>query len=105
MLNGGGHIEREYAAGRGRMDLFIEYNNKFYIIEIKLIHEKQSPDTVKIKGLEQTAKYRETKAPDSPAYLVIFDRRDSAKSLSWDERIYWREETEASGKTINVLGL
>jgi hypothetical protein len=30
VLNGGGRIEREYAAGRGRMDLAVEYNNKFY---------------------------------------------------------------------------
>jgi hypothetical protein len=105
VLNGGGHIEREYAAGRGRMDLFIEYNDKFYIIEIKLIYEKQSPDTIKRKGLEQIAKYRDIKAPDCPAYLVIFDRRESSKSLSWDEKIYWQEETEPSGKIINVLGL
>jgi len=105
VLNGGGHIEREYAAGRGRMDLFIEYNNKCYIIEIKLIYEKKSPDTIKSRGLEQIAKYREIKAPDCPAYLLIFDRRDSAKSLSWDEKIYWQEETEPSGKIINVLGL
>jgi hypothetical protein len=34
VLNGGGNIDREYAAGRGRMDLAVEYNNKFYIIEI-----------------------------------------------------------------------
>jgi len=103
VLNGGGHIEREYAAGRGRMDLFIEYNNKYYIIEIKLVYEKQSPDTVKSKGLEQIAKYRETKVPDCPAYLVIFDRRDTAKNLSWDERIYWQEENIPGG-TITVLG-
>ena len=38
VLNGGGRIDREYAAGRGRMDLEVEYNNKIYIIEIKLIH-------------------------------------------------------------------
>jgi hypothetical protein len=105
VLNGGGRIDREYAAGRGRMDLFIEYNDKFYIIEIKLIYEKQLPDTVKIKGLEQIAKYRDIKAPDCPAYLVIFDRRDSAKSLSWEQRISWQEETEPSGKIINVLNL
>jgi hypothetical protein len=55
--------------------------------------------------LEQIAKYHDTKAPDCPAYLVIFNRRDSVKSLSWDERIYWQEESEPSGKIINVLGL
>jgi hypothetical protein len=103
VLNGGGRIDREYAAGRGRMDLFVEYNSGKYVIEIKLIHEKQSPDTVKIKGLEQTAKYRDTKAPDCPAYLVIFDRRDTAKNLPWDEKIYWREEA-VHGGTITVVG-
>ena len=103
VLNGGGRIEREYAAGRGRMDLFIEYKSYKYIIEIKLIYERQSPDTIKIKGLEQTAKYRDTKAPDCPAYLVIFDRRDSAKNLSWEQRISWQEETVQSG-TITVVG-
>jgi hypothetical protein len=103
VLNGGGRIEREYAAGRGRMDLFIEYNSNKYIIEIKLIYEKQSPDTVKIKGLEQTAKYRDTKAPGCPAYLVIFDRRDSAKGIPWDEKIYWKDETVPGG-IVTVVG-
>jgi hypothetical protein len=103
VLNGGGRIEREYAAGRGRMDLFVEYNAYKYIIEIKLIYNRQSPDTVKSKGLEQTAKYRKTKAPDCPAYLVIFDRREIAKSYSWDEKIYWQEEAVPGG-TITVAG-
>jgi len=103
VLNGGGRIEREYAAGRGRMDLFIEYNTYKYIIEIKLIYEKQTPDTVKNKGLEQTTKYRDTKAPDCPAYLVIFDRRDTSKALPWDERIYWKEETVPGG-IVTVVG-
>jgi hypothetical protein len=103
VLNGGGRIEREYAAGRGRMDLFIEYNAYKYVIEIKLIYEKQSPDTIKRKGLEQTAKYRDTKAPDCPAYLVIFDRRSEVKDKLWDERIYWQEETVPGG-TVMVVG-
>jgi hypothetical protein len=92
VLNGGGRIEREYAAGRGRMDLFVEYNKNKYIIEVKLIHEKQSLETVRSKGLEQIAKYRDTKAPDAPAYLVIFDRRLQAKEKPWEERLGWEEE-------------
>jgi len=92
VLNGGGRIEREYAAGRGRMDLLVEYHTKKYVIEIKLIYEKQSPDSIKTKGLEQTAKYRDTKAPDSDAYLVIFDRRPETKQKPWDERISWTTE-------------
>jgi hypothetical protein len=103
VLNGGGRIEREYAAGRGRMDLFVEYNANKYVIEIKLIYEKQLPETIKKKGLEQTAKYRDVKAPDCPAYLVIFDRRKTAKEKPWDERIYWQEEAVSGGK-VTVVG-
>jgi hypothetical protein len=38
VTNGGGHINREYAAGRGRMDLMVEYAGKCHIIEMKIIH-------------------------------------------------------------------
>jgi hypothetical protein len=85
------------------MDLFVEYNAYKYVIEIKLIYEKQSPDTIKTKGLEQTAKYRDTKAPDCPAYLVIFDCCPETKGKPWDERIYWQEET-VSGGMVTVVG-
>jgi hypothetical protein len=99
VLNGGGRIDREYAAGRGRMDLYIEYKEHGYIIEIKLIHPKHSMETVRSKGLEQIAKYRDTKAPAAPAYLLIFDRRPEAKDLPWEDRISWTKEG-----AITVLG-
>jgi hypothetical protein len=92
VLNGGGRIDREYAAGRGRMDLYVEYQGGEYIIEVKLIHEKQSPEQVKAKGLEQIAKYRDSKAPHAPAYLLIFDRRTRTKQLPWEERLSWTQE-------------
>ena len=92
VLNGGGNIDREYAAGRGRMDLLVEYNKRKYVIEIKLVYEKQSPDTIKAKGLEQTAKYRDAVAPDADAYLVIFDRRAATKEKPWEERLSWTTE-------------
>ena len=70
------------------------------IIEIKLIYEKQSPETIRAKGLEQIAKYRDTKAPGVPAYLVIFDRREDAKNRPWDEKIYWQEEPVSGGAVV-----
>jgi hypothetical protein len=94
VLNGGGRIEREYAAGRGRMDLYVEYQSGKYIIEVKLIHEKQNPDQIRSRGLEQIAKYRASRAPDAPAYLVIFDRRAKAKRQSWEKRLT-RKEVES----------
>jgi hypothetical protein len=99
VLNGGGRIDREYAAGRGRMDLYIEYKEHGYIIEIKLIHAKQGAETVRAKGLEQLTRYRDIKAPTAPAYLLIFDRRPEAKDLSWENRISWKKEGD-----ITVLG-
>jgi len=88
VLNGGGRIEREYAAGRGRMDLGIEYNGHWYIIEIKLVHYYDTPQPVREEGLEQIRSYRDKLAPDAPAWLVIFDRRPEARQKPWDERIF-----------------
>ena len=94
ILNGGGHIEREYAAGRGRMDLAVEYNKQLFIIEIKLIHSYDNPEEICEEGLNQIAKYKDKTAPDAPAYLIIFDRRDTVKKLSWDERLSWNNEND-----------
>jgi hypothetical protein len=92
VLNGGGRIDRECAAGRGRMDLYVEYKGGKYIIEVKLIHDRQSPEQVTAKGLEQIAKYRDSKAPNAPAYLVIFDRRSQARETPWEDRLGWTQE-------------
>jgi hypothetical protein len=92
VLNGGGRIEREYAAGRGRMDLLVEYHGCSYIIEIKLIHSYDSPAEVRKEGLEQITRYRDKIDSGVPAYLVIFDRRDDTKKTPWDERISWSSE-------------
>ncbi len=89
IINGGGRIEREYAAGRGRMDLLVEYEKHFYIIEIKLIHYYETLDSVKEEGLQQICRYRDKINASAPCYLVIFDRRPEARQKTWDERISW----------------
>jgi hypothetical protein len=107
VLNGGGHIERDCAAGRGRMDLSIEYNSYRYIIEIKLLRSYHSPDAFRKKGIEQVLKYRDKFTPSPlervgeglPAYLIIFDRRPETKSHSWDQRIIWEYDGD-----VAVLG-
>ena len=99
VLNGGGRIDREYAAGRGRMDLYIEYNKKSYIIEIKLVHSYNTPAEIREEGIEQITRYRDKTDPAASAWLVIFDRRPEAKGKSWDERLYWNTE-----KGITVVG-
>ena len=99
VLNGGGRIERDCAAGRGRMDLIVEYHKYQYLIEIKLIHDHDSPQSVREEGLEQIKKYRDRFAPDAPAWLVIFDRRSKTLKKSWDERIAWEIDGD-----LTVLG-
>jgi len=99
VLNGGGRIEREYAAGRGRMDLAVEYNKKWFIIEIKLIHDYETPQTVEEEGLEQIAGYRDKIDATAQSYLVIFDRRSKSLQLPWEERIQWR-----TAGSVSVLG-
>jgi hypothetical protein len=97
VTNGSGRIEREAAAGRGRMDLAVTYNGQWYILEIKLVHPYDTPDVVQAEGLEQIRAYRDKIDPASPSYLVIFDRRPEARHRPWSERIQW---SEADGITI-----
>ena len=100
VLNGGGRIDREYAAGRGRMDLAVEYNKKMYIIEIKLVHSYDTSEEVLEEGIAQITKYRNSIDSTAPAYLVIFDRRPESKQKPWDERIFWNSESD-----ITVVGV
>jgi hypothetical protein len=99
VLNGGGRIEREYASGRGRMDLAVEYKKQWFIIEIKLVHSYDSVKEVREEGLRQIGKYRNTIDADAPAYLVIFDRRAKVKELAWEKRLSWTQEG-----TVTVVG-
>ncbi|MDR3341292.1 MAG: ATP-binding protein, partial [Treponema sp.] len=75
VTNGEGRIEREYAAGRGRMDLAVEYQGAWNIIEIKLLRKNRTFDYVKKEGIKQVLQYQERIDPAAPCYLVIFDRR------------------------------
>jgi hypothetical protein len=63
VTNGHGRIEREYAAGRGRMDLAVEYNGAWNIIEIKLLRKGRTFDAVAEDGIRQTLRYRDTFSP------------------------------------------
>jgi hypothetical protein len=101
VTNGGGHIEREYAAGRGRLDLAVEFAGKCYIIEVKVVYSYDSPAVVREEGLEQICAYRDKIDAAAPSWLVIFDRRSKARELSWDARITWEIDTATN---VAVLG-
>jgi hypothetical protein len=95
VINGGGQIVREYAAGTKRFDLCILFNKNKYAIELKINYgPKTLPD-----GLTQLAEYM-NKVGEKQGWLVIFDR---SPDKSWDERIYWKTE-KILGKKIEVVG-
>jgi hypothetical protein len=105
ITNGDGRIEREYAAGRGRMDLAVEYKGAWNIIEIKLLRKDQSFASVKEEGVKQILQYRERIAPKAPCYLLIFDRRP--QKPGWGERLSWEGSdagrSDADG-SVTVVG-
>jgi ASC-1-like (ASCH) protein len=100
VTNGEGRIEREYAAGRGRMDLLVEFAGKTFLLEIKLIRDYDSLELVKEEGLEQILAYRDKFDKSIPCYLLIFDRRSEGKKLAWEHRISW----EVNDDDVTVLG-
>lgn len=99
IINGGGRINREYALGRGRTDLLIEWpateQGHFgpvqkVVIELKILH-KGLESTI-TKGIEQTKAYAD-KAGAEESHLVIFDR---TSNKSWEEKL-WCKELEGIG--------
>jgi hypothetical protein len=102
VVNGGGRIEREYAAGRGRVDLAVLYSGEWNIIEIKLV-AASSRERVLQQGLQQVERYRQSIDPAANAYLVIFDRTPAGRSRSWNERLSW-ETMASAGGTVTVVG-
>jgi len=103
VINGGGRIEREYAAGRGRMDLAVLYGGTWSIIEIKLVHPGDGRAATVEEGLKQIARYRDLIDPGAQAFLVVFDRTPVGRALSWESRISW-ESREAEGGRVSVVG-
>jgi hypothetical protein len=111
VINGGGWIEREYALGRGRVDLLVRRlctktaeggrKEQRIVIELKTIRVRtRSPGRVPDEGLEQTARYAD-RAGAEEAHLMICDERPGR---SWDEKIYERTEIR-NGRKIYVWGV
>ena len=109
VVNSGGRMGREYAVGRGRSDLLIEWRQakpggqaciRKYVIECKVCTAKAGLDRLVREGREQTAAYMDRFGAES-GHLVIFDLRPG---LSWEPRLY-REDPEPGGHPITVWGI
>ncbi len=106
VVNGGGRINREYALGRRRTDLMIEWptgDSGFHgdvqriVIELKILYS--SLESCIKEGLEQTADYAD-KLSASQAHLVIFNRHPQT---SWDDKI-WQQQRNFEGREITIWG-
>ncbi len=99
VVHGGGRVHREFAAGRGAMDLLIEYGPDRFAVEIKRVRSRDKLDTVISRGVTQLGGYLDTVGLDH-GWLVVFDVRPDR---SWDDRLFAREAT-VDGKRVVVLG-
>ena len=109
VVNSGGRIGREYAVGRGRTDLLIEWRQlkphgqariRKYVIECKVRTAKVGLDRLVREGREQTAAYMDRVGAES-GHLVIFDLRPGQ---SWEERLF-RKDREPGESPVTVWGL
>jgi len=96
IVNGGGSIHREYALGRGRVDIVVTWKTQRIVIELKLLKGKNTvPD-----GLEQLSSYMDT-ANGTEGHLVVFD---NTIHKSWDEKIYTKQE-RVGNRIISLWGV
>ncbi|MDR1040359.1 MAG: ATP-binding protein [Deltaproteobacteria bacterium] len=94
VVNGGAEINRDYALGNGRVDIFVEYKGIAYPLELKIKGNRSRK-----KSIVQLRGYMEESG--SPAgWLVIFDRN---MKKSWDEKVFW-ETVDCGDRTIYVVG-
>lgn len=100
VVNGGGRVHREFAAGRGAMDLPIERGPDRFALEIKRVRTRDALDAIVARGVVQLGDYLDTLGLDH-GWLVVFDVRPGR---TWEERLWEREQTTPDGKRVVVLG-
>ena len=96
VLNGGGRIHREFAAGTGRADICVEYDGRKYPIELKI---RRNEKTL-AEGMEQILGYMETLGC-AEGWLALFDQR---KKTRWDTKLYLKKK-KSGNKTVTIVGL
>lgn len=97
VVNGGGTIEREYAIGKGRMDLCVRYGGEVLGIELKVWREGR-PDPL-AEGLAQL-EYLAGLGLDR-GWLVIFDQRRGQPPLA--ERTRREAARTPAGREVAVI--
>ncbi|MEU8147284.1 hypothetical protein [Nonomuraea sp. NPDC048901] len=107
LVNGGGHLDREYAAGTKRLDVLVRWPYtgpegerlvQREAMELKVW--RASENDPKPDGLAQLDRYLD-RLTLTTGVLVIFDRRPEAPS--WKERGGFEQAATPSGRQITLL--
>jgi hypothetical protein len=107
VVNGGGHIAREYGVGRGRVDLLVRQQFtaadgttswQREAVELKVWRDRAVDPLA--KGLQQLDDYLDRLELDT-GVLVIFDSRTEAAPIA--DRTGFSEVLTPSGRTITLL--
>jgi hypothetical protein len=99
VVNGGGAVTGEYAAGRGALDLLVQYGQDRFAVEIKRVRARDGLERIRSAGLAQLGDYLATVGL-SEGWLFVFDQRPGR---SWEERTF-REDVVYEGRTIRIVG-
>jgi len=97
--NGGGRLDREFAAGTGRMDLMLRFGPDRFAFEIKVWRDTDDADPA-AAGLAQL----DTRLSDlglETGWLVVFDRRPGLPRLS--ERTRAETARTPGGREVTVV--
>ena len=95
VVNGGGRIDREYALGKGALDLLVTWKTQRIAIEVKLRRDTET----EADAFEQVSGYLDALGMDE-AWLVMFDLRSKAP---WTERLSTRTELLGT-RRVHVIG-
>jgi hypothetical protein len=98
VANAGGTIEREYAIGSGRMDLYLRYGALTLGIELKVWRDDE--DDPLEEGLAQLDRYLDGLGLDT-GWLVLFDRRRGQPPIS--KRTSATTAVSPTGRTVTVI--
>lgn len=98
VANGGGILDREYALGEDKMDLYLRYRGERLAIELKVWRDGRS-DPRKL-GLQQLDEYLQ-KLGLKTGWLVIFDQRSNQPEIA--KRTSAKSAKTPSGHTVTVI--
>ncbi len=103
IANGNGRVEREYALGTGRTDLYIRWpysgGTQKAVLELKILHK--SLERTISEGLVQVSKYAQ-RCGAAEAHLLVFAKDSSTLP---DNAWVFRREESFQGRLITIWGM